>query len=303
MFKDNHLLFLYAITPVHMGAGEAVGVIDNPIQRECHTCHPNIAGSGLKGSLRHFATSTWDRSLVNRLFGPDSTSDNMHAGAISFGDAQIIAFPVRSLKQGFVYAVSSTSLARLRRLGQVAENANFGWNIPLIKDDEAKVCSTRILSGDKLILESFQFRGNEDEDTKQVANWLANNALPNNEENKYFADKIRQDLVLLPDQAFSYFAEHSTAVESHVRIDEEKGVARSGGLFYTENLPPESLMVAPVFCSDERYRNGNKAENIMQSEEIIEKLKTGFNDRLLQIGGNSTTGRGQVLLHFMERDS
>ena len=35
-----------------MGAGQAVGAINNPIQREVHTSHPLIAGSGLKGAVR-----------------------------------------------------------------------------------------------------------------------------------------------------------------------------------------------------------------------------------------------------------
>ncbi len=53
MFEHTRLLFLYAVSPVHMGAGQAISVIDNPIQRERHTDHPLVAGSGLKGTLRH----------------------------------------------------------------------------------------------------------------------------------------------------------------------------------------------------------------------------------------------------------
>ncbi|WP_438438787.1 RAMP superfamily CRISPR-associated protein [Hydrogenophilus thermoluteolus] len=53
MFEKYAALFLYAVSPVHMGAGQATGVIDNPIQRERHTNHPCFAGSGIKGALRH----------------------------------------------------------------------------------------------------------------------------------------------------------------------------------------------------------------------------------------------------------
>jgi CRISPR-associated protein Cmr4 len=45
-------VFLYAVSPVHMGAGQAIGVIDNPIQQR-HTNHPCFAGSGIKGAVRH----------------------------------------------------------------------------------------------------------------------------------------------------------------------------------------------------------------------------------------------------------
>ena len=40
MFEKTAAVFLYAVSPVHMGAGSAVGVIDNPIQRERHTGPP-----------------------------------------------------------------------------------------------------------------------------------------------------------------------------------------------------------------------------------------------------------------------
>lgn len=40
MFEKTAAVFLYAVSPVHMGAGQAVDIIDNPIQRERHTDHP-----------------------------------------------------------------------------------------------------------------------------------------------------------------------------------------------------------------------------------------------------------------------
>jgi CRISPR-associated protein Cmr4 len=51
MFEKKAAVFLYAVSPVHMGAGQAIGVIDNPIQRERHTNHPCFAGSGIKGAV------------------------------------------------------------------------------------------------------------------------------------------------------------------------------------------------------------------------------------------------------------
>ncbi|TQN51557.1 hypothetical protein DLNHIDIE_01430 [Acidithiobacillus thiooxidans ATCC 19377] len=34
MFEKKAAVFLYAVSPVHLGAGQAIGVIDNFIQRE-----------------------------------------------------------------------------------------------------------------------------------------------------------------------------------------------------------------------------------------------------------------------------
>ena len=92
MFEKTAAVFLYAVSPVHMGAGQAVDIIDNPIQRECHTDHPCFAGSGIKGAVRHSYESLGGKKEdIDRLLGPDAQSSTLHAGAVSFGDAQLVA--------------------------------------------------------------------------------------------------------------------------------------------------------------------------------------------------------------------
>jgi CRISPR-associated protein Cmr4 len=49
-----------------------------------------IAGSGLKGAVRHHFTRTWqDNELISRLFGPERNAAD-HAGAIAFSDATLV---------------------------------------------------------------------------------------------------------------------------------------------------------------------------------------------------------------------
>lgn len=299
MFEQSRLLFLYAVTPVHMGAGQAIGVIDNPIQRERHTNHPNMAGSGLKGAIRHHLGTSWEKPLVNRIFGPETDSSD-HAGAISFGDAQLVAFPVRSLKQAFVYAVSPVTLARLKRLATLAK-VKADWTVPSVESDKCCVTDNRVLSNGKLVLEAFEYTAEESTDLKTVAAWLADNALPQDAAHQYFRDKIKTDLVLLPDDAFGHFVENATVVEPHVRIDDESGTAADGCLFYTENLPPESLLIAPVFASIERFAKDKKPAEHMDAAQVMGKLADSLDKQLVQVGGDATTGRGQVVLHFAGR--
>src|SRR2546422_10927200 len=111
MFEKKAVVFLYAVSPVHMGAGIAIGVIDNPIQRERHTKHPCFAGSGVKGAVRHgFEAIGGDGNLINVLFGPPSGRGELYAGAVSFGDAQLVAFPVPRLEGGDVYTTRPQAL-------------------------------------------------------------------------------------------------------------------------------------------------------------------------------------------------
>ena len=292
MFQRQAAVFLYAVSPVHMGAGSAVGVIDNPIQRERHTGHPCFAGSGLKGALRHgFEAVGGDPALIDRLFGPASQSGDLHAGAVSFGDAQLVAFPVRSLKNGYVYATCPQALARAQRLLALV-GSKTDWTVPAIAEGDCLLVNPALLSGTKFLhLEAFEYSAKVSQSLPALAADLAKRALPADAAYQFFSDKLTQDLVVLSDTDFSYFVHNATLVEPHVRINENTGTASDGGLFYTENLPPESLLLAPLLASATR----SKADNI-DADEVLAKLRTALDGKLVQVGGDATTGRGLVML-------
>ncbi|NWG74439.1 MAG: type III-B CRISPR module RAMP protein Cmr4 [Rubrivivax sp.] len=297
MFEKQAAVFLYAVSPVHVGAGSAVGVIDNPIQRERHTGHPSIAGSGIKGAVRHgFEALGGHQEHVDRLFGPESQSGELYAGAVSFGDAQLAAFPERSLRGGYVYATCPQALARaLRLLSLVGVKAD--WPALDVKEGHCLVANKDLLSGGKLHLEAFEYEARMSEPLGALAQDLAAKGLPAGEAYAFFRAKLAQDLVVLSDTDFSYFAEHATLVEPHVRINVETGSADDGGLFYTENLPPESLLLAPLMASATR---SGKAEERLQAEEVLSQIRAALHHRLIQIGGDATTGRGLVVATVVE---
>ncbi len=291
MFEQKSALFLYAVSPVHMGAGTATGLIDNPIQRERHTNHPSFAGSGIKGAVRHgFEALGGDPNLIDALFGPESNNGELHAGAVSFGDAQLVAFPVRCLKGGFVYATCPTALARARRLLLIV-GQDISWTIPEVAEGACVVQNDRLLSDGKLYLEAFEYTKAEHQGIGQIADDLATMALPQDSAYTHFREKLKTDLVVLSDTDFSYFVENATLVEPHVRIDPDTGTAADGGLFYTENLPPESLLIAPLMASQTR---GGK-QSTMSATEVMAKMRTLLDGQLLQVGGDATTGRGLVM--------
>lgn len=303
MFQAHAALFLYATSPVHMGAGQAFGLIDNPIARERHSDHPVFPGSGLKGAIRHrfHSLTEWREGpagerLLDRLFGPESRPEDrggkdLHAGAVSLGDAQLVAFPVRSVKEGYVYATSAYALARAARL--LAQLGVAGMPTPTEPVASGTCCAanTKLLAGDKLHLEAFEY-ANAPAATgtlAAVARWLADNALPTEEAHSFFREKFARDLVLLSDEDFTWFAKNATVVEPHVRIDNKTGTASDGGLFYTENLPPESLLLGSLMASRERSGKGELA-----AEAVLAQVRGAIDGKLLQVGGDATTGRGLV---------
>lgn len=298
MFEKNAALFLYAVSPVHMGAGQAVGIIDNPIQRERHTNHPCFAGSGIKGAVRHgfkaLARGQHQedaiKGLINTLFGPESDSGELHAGAVSFGDAQLVALPVRSLRGGYVYATCPQALSRAQRLlGLVGRPA--GWKVPSVAEGHCLIANPALLSGSKLHLEAFEYEAKvSTDDLPAISTDLAQRSLPAGDAYAFFAAKLKTDLVVLSDSDFAYFAQHAMLVEPHVCIDPDTGTAKGTGLFYTENLPPESLLIAPLLASQTR-----SGKDDQPAEIVMARIKAVIDGKLLQIGGDVTTGRGLVV--------
>lgn len=290
MFQKTAALFLYAVSPVHMGAGQAIDIIDNPIQRERHTRHPCFAGSGIKGAVRHnWQTLGGNPNDIDRILGADRDAEKLHAGAVSFGDAQLVALPVRSLKGGYVYATCPQALARAARLLKLAGQTE-GWTVAV--DDGKCLCNNKaLLTGDKLHLEAFEYEASESDTLKTIAGKFADLALPNEDAYKFFHEKLASDLVLLSDTDFGYFAEYATLVEPHVRINEKTGTADDGGLFYTENLPPESLLIAPLMVGQTRTGKGEESS----ADDVFQKMSALLNNHLLQIGGDASTGRGLVV--------
>ncbi len=312
MFQAQQLVFYSCLSPVHMGAGSAVGAIDNPIQREVHTQHPLIAGSGLKGAARHHFTRSWAEQgdLVNRVFGPDRDASD-HAGAIAFGDAQLVAFPVRSLRNTYVYATCPMALARLKRLagGAAPWLMPAAPSAPAVKDDLVALMTHTgegsAASQGRLVLEAFDFDAQESAGLKTVADWLFKHALPAGTEHDYFRQKIADDLVLLSNTEFSHFVRHATVVEAHVAINNKTGTADAGKLFYTENLPPETLLAGLVLASVERQSRKHQRAQPLAAQAVLNSVLSGHGGAaglagsVLQVGGDATTGRGLVAVHAM----
>lgn len=298
MFQKQAAVFFYAVSPVHMGAGQAVDVIDNPIQRERHTGHPCFAGSGIKGAIRHgFAALDGNPAHIDLLFGPESGSSELHAGAVSFGDAQLVVLPVRSLKGGYVYATCPLALGRARRLLTLC-GVQAKWVVPDVAQGQCVVNNAALLSDNgTLYLEAFEYT-NVAADITALAQDIADTALPNAPEYAFFREKLGRDLVVLSDSDFSYFSQYAMLVEPHVRIDPKSGAAaKEGGLFYTENLPPESIMLAPLMASQTRSGKGNGE---LSAAEVLSQMKTLIDTQVMQFGGDATTGRGLVVARVLE---
>jgi len=298
MFKEAEVMFIYTESSLHCGSGTSLGVIDLPIQREKYTDYPVCQASGVKGVVREWFENKHgkDNDKIIKTFGPDfsnrGSDSEAFAGAATFTDARLLLFPVRSLNGVFAYTTSRFALSRLKRDLKMAGKP-VQWNIPDDASDKIvgyKDCKIKD-SNNKVVLEEYTFDFHEDTNVKAIAEWIANNAIPQGDEYKFWRDKVKTDLLILPENAFRDFVKLSTEVQARIQIDNKTKTVKSGALFYEEALQSDSLLYSVVMAHD-------AANATLKAEEIM-KLLNEIDGKHLQFGGDATIGKGIVNVNFL----
>lgn len=291
--EEKALLFIHALTSLHPGSGTTLGVVDLPVQRERHTGWPTIQASSLKGVLREACRQKSNGDEKEKwlaVFGPEmGKGAEEHAGALSLTDARILAFPVRSLKGVFAWVSCPAVLERLERdLLKLAE-MNTLEGIP--RPDKGKAACAGdcplLVNGNRLVLEEFDFERQGGADG--VAAWVAGHALSD----EATRQRLKKQLVVLPDDSFGYLVRHATEVVARVGLSYETKTVKKGALFYQEFLPPETIFYSLVLATESRRKvkkDGGEEER-MSAEEALGYAQ-GKLPEVLQIGGDETVGKG-----------
>jgi CRISPR-associated protein Cmr4 len=323
MFESAEMLYLYVETPLHAGSGSSVGVVDLPIQRERVTQYPLVQASGIKGKLRAEASARAKSGGDEKSDGEEKSAEKKpdgvevvfgserpesgYAGALSPGDARLLLFPVRSLAGVFAWTTSGNVLARFKRDLQAAgKGGSAQWAFDKSPDDGTALTITDspVVVNGSVVLEEFAFTEQTNPEAKAkvkgIADWLADNALPQTEEYRYFREKLRTSLVILPEDAFRDFTLYATEVVARIRIDQSKKTVAPGALWTEEHLPSDTVLYVPLHAS--RPRTDNPPAGLKNAEDVlgyVRELARSL-DRI-QLGGDETVGRGIVKLHMAEK--
>lgn len=295
---SKSMMFIYVETPLHAGTGRALGMVDLPIQRERATGYPMIQAGGVKGRLRAHYKGSMDTNDLLAVFGPETLNASEHAGALSFGDARLLLFPVRSLAGVFAWCTSVDALARFQR--EIALTG-VSLNISLPNKDGAPICPqgnnawvsgkrNKVEGNNTIVLEEYAFEI-EEQDISSVAEELAK-ALPDGAEYTYWKKTLKESLCILPEDAFRDFTLYATEVQTHIKLDPEKKTVETGALWTAESLPVDTIMYVPLIAN--QSREGKK----QSAKTVLEKVTNNPPSRI-NFGGDETTGQGYVALKFM----
>ncbi len=278
MFEKGILMGLFAETSLHPGTGITTRSIDLPIQREKHTDFSIIHSSGLKGAIRETAEKALSPEEVNIIFGPKNTE---HAGSIGITDARILAFPVRSLTDVYVWITCPRILNKLKRDFSILKNKSYDNLQDLDVTIETVLVSDNTNLKDKLILEEMSFSVN-DSKRDEVKKWIDEiiKLLPDNPIYQPIKDKMQKHIVIINDEDFKYLISYGTQVSARIVLEDNK---TSNNLWYEESLPIDTLFYSMIFVM--KPRNGD------ETLDIVSKLDSILND-YIQIGGNETVGMG-----------
>ncbi len=269
----TEILGLLAETSIHPGSGQDAGFVDLPVAREAATDYPVIVGSSFKGALLDRARSedAIDETTQKRVFGEQES-----AGALVVSDVRLVALPVRSLTSTYKWTTSAHLIERLLRDMQRAGRNGKPLEVP--RPEKCKY----IGAGDRdLYLEERQF-GRAGDLPADVLGLLRSLVA-----NESAAARLKDQLVILHDDDFAWFARYGLAVNARNVLDNETKTSKN--LWYEETIPPDSLFYCLL------------AE---RSDDAIATVKALFRERpYIRVGANETVGQGWFAIQWLGGDA
>jgi CRISPR-associated protein Cmr4 len=287
--------FIHAITPLHVGGGEALLGVEQAIARNPVTGLPLIPGSGVKGVLR--ARSEALRSNADppqpsteAVFGKAPGVGSGHAGSITFHDATLLALPIRSAAGTFAWA-TSPHLLRLhaRDISLFCSSASETSRTPKIPELDA---DQMLLGspGDHPLVAAWG-----DTPPRAVLEDLVLRAEPSSLVDEWWTYLSRAGAItgttdvglarrfcIVHDDVMFFLARFAIKVDARNRLGGRKTVE---DFWHEEALPGESLL-AGIATIERTPRSG------LTSDGEVHKAISGLVDRPVQLGGNATVGRG-----------
>ncbi|WP_041282739.1 type III-B CRISPR module RAMP protein Cmr4 [Desulfofundulus kuznetsovii] len=285
MTVEARLLFVHALSPLHAGTGQGVGVIDLPVAREKATGLPYLPGSSLKGVLRDACR---DNEMRKKVFGPDTDSAHEHAGSVQISDQRLLLLPVRSLKGTFAWVTSPYILRRFLRDAENVGVSGIPSGVPVPTLETSCLVSndgSAIMLNNQVILEDLDLTAETNSDAREWAEWIGRQVFPDDTSGQ---EMLNARFCVVHDDVMSFLLDTATEVFARVRLREDAKTVETGGLWYEEALPAETVLAGLILATPV------KAE----PDEVFKTLN-GLMEKPLQIGGKATVGRGLCRLRMI----
>lgn len=301
---QTQIFHLQNLSALHVGTGQGVGVVDLPIARSKSTNLPLIPGSAIKGVLRDELTAQnfLEDSDIKTLFGPDTALDDAHAGAIAFGDANLLLLPIRSFAGTVAYATCPFILRQYKRDNKTNVDS---LQIPQLGGSDDDTVSARVTTDsslivrgtDRIALEDLDIQAYDNDNTQKWAGAITESLFPTSSKDyEDWRTQVASRFVILPDDIFSFLADTATEVRTRIRIDRKTRTVQQGALWTEENLPADSVFWGVLGVSQSRKKSDDRSAQDLAG--LLPKKEIQ-----IQIGGKHTVGRGFCRLLLTSDDA
>ena len=286
---EAHMLYVHALTPIHVGVGQGAGIIDLPVIREKVTGWPYLPGSGVKGVLRDACEDAKVPDATRKIvFGPE-TRDNPseHAGGVIFADLRLLCLPVRSYKGGFAWVTSPLALSRWARDCAMAGGAipadagTIGDKAIVLPSADAR---NIIGTGHDVRLEDLKLTSTVNSTAQTVAEAIAAASFEQDSWRTFFHTHFG----IVSDTTFSFLTRTATEITARNRIDPDRKIVAEGALWWEEAVPAETIFAGLLLSTPQGITRMNGAGG---GGALAREVEKGL-ARPIQIGGNASVGRG-----------
>jgi len=296
-YERGNLLYIRAVTPLHVGIGRAGGVIDLPVQKDLYG-YPEIYGSSLKGSLRASCMRKARRDECIGYFGSEPGEAESKPGKVVVLDTKLLLIPVRVLRGVYGYITSPLLLKQFIDYLSIIKHEKYEELLEVVEDiskdlDRDKVLVTskaknkysiKINNKDKIIInEEFWLEPLiKNEDVKKILN-----IIPDELRKKIGLEEDSLLIVSDEDDTSLQIAEKSLIRLQRIRLEETKKIVARGQLWSEEYVPRNTILYTIILYTDEKTMN-----------EFKEKVLGGGRSYLI-IGGHETIGKGLTELYVV----
>lgn len=290
MYADKMLLYIRALTPLHVGVGRGYGVhVDLPIQRD-EFGFPCVWSSSLKGAMK-----SWLPEDVRPCLGPDPDeleSAPVKQSSVVFTDAKLVLIPARVMSGVYTYVTSPHLLDNLGKYLEAGGLSQKFLDAELLENLDRGV----VIVSNERILYKGRLLANEMELAAEVEKELIKNLGLGGVLPKELLERIsNKGLALVPDNnnVSTSLINRSILLQYRVRLRRESKTVDVGP-WSEEFVPTETVFASLILCRGDELERPKGGGRMKCSRDLI---KSSVDGKVVFVGGKETIGRGLVKLH------
>jgi CRISPR-associated protein Cmr4 len=308
LYSSATLIFLKALTPVHVGTGREEALhVDLPVQRD-EFGFPTIWASSLKGAIK---ANIRDEKIkigneeisFRKLLGSDPGELETTPSHIAFLDAKLLLIPARSLDNVWIY-VTTPHLLEYLNIYLSIFNEITGSNLSLDLShiinyvSQGVAITSRVSeksapgSNVKIIVNETEIQAVYDPD---IVKKIKLDAVLQGVAKDVLDDVASHGIVIVPDKDDRGLAiiRRSMMMQYRVRLKRETKTVDTGP-WSEEYLPLKTVLVSVALCRDAQGKSGEK----VLAKDLCKKLRDMFSNKSIYVGGKETIGRGLVKIYM-----